>query len=129
MACKSSGAAVWLESAGTGADSNESNGGRIVDGRMAATWRARGVGGVSGGCKAEGSRGRTGMFGWLLPKGDASCGEAGQKKGRAGAKTGRSQEEGAAGEADGEVFERNSPMTMPSRPLLVCGSNTRPERR
>jgi hypothetical protein len=104
----------------------------IVDGRMAATWKAEwsreGV--VSEGCRVDGSRGRTGMFGRLLPKGDASCGEAGQNKCRASAKTCCSQgRQVQLGEAAGEVFERNSPMTMPSRPLLVCGSNTRPEKR
>jgi hypothetical protein len=31
------------------------------------------------------------VFGWLLPKGDASCGEAGQNKSPASAKTARSQ--------------------------------------
>jgi hypothetical protein len=31
------------------------------------------------------------VFGWLLPKGDASCGEAGQNKSPASAKISRSQ--------------------------------------
>jgi hypothetical protein len=69
------------------------------------------------------------MFGWLLPKGDAWCGEAGQNKCRAGAKTARSQ--GRAGakwvEAACEVCEAHAPMTMPTSPLWVCGSNTKPK--
>jgi hypothetical protein len=83
--------------------------------------------------EVEGARG---MFGRLLPKWDASCGEVGQNKCRAGAKTGYSQcRQVLLIEAAGEVFESESlmamamAMTMPSGPLLVCGSNTRPEKR